>query len=107
MDNKQSVVIAPKELNIPEYILKYLRIKMSDATLKENEKETTYKICRLNFDCVDDKNECPFCSINRTESGNWYAKCKLYNKRLKQCGKYHIAVCCSDCIKIAKSESKK
>ena len=68
------------------------------SKIKEKYDEYPSYICRSDLDTTD-SNECIFCSINRTPIGSWYAKCKLYDERLKRYHDYDIAQCCESCYK--------
>lgn len=95
---QQNILQVPQE-NERKLVRKTGIISSTDSGNKE-----VCRICRSNFDCNDDENECVFCAIDR--SGEWYAKCKLYNERLKQYGKYHIAICCDKCCETKNMEKK-
>ena len=85
-----------KEL-IPENLKKKL-IKNVSKVKEENHEDHVFYICRSNLD-ITESDECIFCSINRTSIDSWYAKCKLYDERLKRYQDYDIAQCCESCYK--------
>lgn len=56
-------------------------------------------ICRTDSNADCNEHECPFCKLTRcTDVNYWYARCGLYNQRLKQYKNLDIAICCDECI---------